>query len=334
MGLKLSAERVFGWTQLYLNLADWPDRIRECHRSGNRLRDELTFYLCFFSQAYSIRDWLRKQGVTTTQVIDAAIAGEPAMRMCRDICNRYKHYIITSPSIDAGWSIQRRLVNPFVGDDEWEWTIIADEHHLSLWDLMIRCIGFGRRSLLPMDWTLRLIGVREGTPVQVLPTKYHGILYRSRCEARWAVAFDKVGWNHRYEPESYRLPCGPYLPDFYLPDVDIFFEVKASHPTVKELRKAEQLCVASEKPVVISTGPPDPRRDEIDNDFIVFYPEMIDEEIIAFQYEGAFVSRRFSLHPSCSLHLGNLSYLGSLNDVGWREAFSAAANERFSVYAS
>jgi hypothetical protein len=128
------------------------------------------------------------------------------------------------------------------------------------------------------------------------------------------------------------LPCGPYLPDFYLPDGDVFFEVKASYPTLPELRKAEQLCVVSQQPIIISTGPPDPRRDEIENDLIVFYPEMIGDKIVAFEYEGAFVSGRFSFHSACSLHLGNLSYFGSLTDVGWREAFRIAANERFGVY--
>lgn len=70
------------------------------------------------------------------------------------------------------------------------------------------------------------------------------------------------------------------------------------------------------------------------DDEIVFFPEMIDDEMVAFQYEGAFVSGRFSCHPSCSLHLGNLSYLGSLTSVPWKDAFRAAANERFGIYAS
>jgi hypothetical protein len=169
--------------------------------------------------------------------------------------------------------------------------------------------------------------------LRAIPTRHNGLLFRSRCEARWAVVFDKIGWDYQYEPESYRLSCGPYLPDFYLPDADVFFEVKASYPTSDELRKAENLCVAREKPVVISTGPPNPQRDEIDNDLIVFYPEMIDDEITAFRYDGAFVSARFSFHPSCSLHLGNLSYLGSLTSMTWRGAFRAAANERFGIYA-
>lgn len=141
MGFKHSAEKFRGWTGLYLSLADWPDRIRECYKSPYRLRDELTFYLCFFSQAYSIRDWLVKQGVARSSDIDAAIRGDIAMQICRDICNRYKHYTLTSPSIDANWSIQRRAVDAFQGDD-WEWTVIADDKILSLWDLMVRCLSF------------------------------------------------------------------------------------------------------------------------------------------------------------------------------------------------
>lgn len=141
MGFPNSAEKVRGWSGLYLSLADWPDRIRECHSSPQRLRDELTFYLCFFSQAYSIRDWLVKQGVIKSNEVDAAIGRDVSMRICRDICNRYKHYTLSNPSIDGDWSIQRRVVNPFVSD-EWEWRVVADKQNTSLWELMIRCISF------------------------------------------------------------------------------------------------------------------------------------------------------------------------------------------------
>jgi hypothetical protein len=84
---------------------------------------------------------------------------------------------------------------------------------------------------------------------------------------------------------------------------------------------------------VISTGPPNPNRDELDEDLVVFYPEVIEDETIACEYGGAFVSRRFSFHPACSLHLGNLSYLGAHKEIGWKDAFLAAANERFGIYA-
>lgn len=141
MGYRLSAEKVQGWHRLYFSLADWPDRIRETHHSPNRSRDELTYYLCFFSQAYSVRDWLIKQRVMKSEELDSAVRATPAMQACRDICNRYKHFTISNPSLDAEWSIQRRLTSPF-HDNEWEWTIMAGEHQWPLWDLMIECIGF------------------------------------------------------------------------------------------------------------------------------------------------------------------------------------------------
>ena len=56
-------------------------------------------------------------------------------------------------------------------------------------------------------------------------------MFRSRLEARWAVFFDAMGIRYHYENEGYQvsLPNGEiirYLPDFYLPDYNMFAEVK------------------------------------------------------------------------------------------------------------
>jgi hypothetical protein len=63
-----------------------------------------------------------------------------------------------------------------------------------------------------------------------LPTYYKGITFRSRLEARWAIVFDELNIAWEYEPEPLSLDfCGSrinYLPDFYLPKVDCFVEVK------------------------------------------------------------------------------------------------------------
>lgn len=61
-----------------------------------------------------------------------------------------------------------------------------------------------------------------------LETFYNGYRFRSRLEARWAVFFDAAGLRYRYEPEGYRLSDGTaYLPDFFLPELNIFAEIKA-----------------------------------------------------------------------------------------------------------
>ena len=62
--------------------------------------------------------------------------------------------------------------------------------------------------------------------INAIPTRYKGIEFRSRTEARWAVFFDELGIEWQYEPEGYQLLSGWYLPDFWLPEIDAFLEVK------------------------------------------------------------------------------------------------------------
>lgn len=45
-----------------------------------------------------------------------------------------------------------------------------------------------------------------------IPTKYGGIQFRSRLEARWAAFFDILGWTWDYEP----IDCDGWIPDFVL----------------------------------------------------------------------------------------------------------------------
>ena len=46
--------------------------------------------------------------------------------------------------------------------------------------------------------------------IKAKPTKYNGILYRSRLEATWAAFFDLCGWSHHYEPFDLK----GWVPDF------------------------------------------------------------------------------------------------------------------------
>lgn len=63
--------------------------------------------------------------------------------------------------------------------------------------------------------------------IKAIETWYKGIKFRSRLEARWAVFFDACGIEYEYEPEGYEVNGEKYLPDFYLPGLDAFAEVKA-----------------------------------------------------------------------------------------------------------
>jgi len=63
--------------------------------------------------------------------------------------------------------------------------------------------------------------------MKVIETLYKGYLFRSRLEARWAVFFDELALKWEYEPEGFDLGnAGWYLPDFYLPNLGLYWEIK------------------------------------------------------------------------------------------------------------
>jgi hypothetical protein len=62
--------------------------------------------------------------------------------------------------------------------------------------------------------------------IQAIETHYHGYRFRSRLEARWAVALDHLGVRWEYEQQGYDLNGVRYLPDFWLPDQETFVEIK------------------------------------------------------------------------------------------------------------
>jgi nucleoside 2-deoxyribosyltransferase len=77
-----------------------------------------------------------------------------------------------------------------------------------------------------------MIGQLNIAPIE---TVYRGYRFRSRLEARWAVFFDAAEIEWQYEPEGYQLKTGYYLPDFWLPRLEAFVEVK---PTYEAYLKA------------------------------------------------------------------------------------------------
>lgn len=61
-----------------------------------------------------------------------------------------------------------------------------------------------------------------------IPSQYAGITFRSRLEARVAVLLDqlKIEWEYEYEPVHVPQMDAIYLPDFWLPNLRCYIEVK------------------------------------------------------------------------------------------------------------
>lgn len=90
--------------------------------------------------------------------------------------------------------------------------------------------------------------------INAIPTTYKGITFRSRTEARWAVFLDQLPIEWQYEAEGYQLQSGWYVPDFWLPDLDVFLEVK---PSFRDgIEKANELSATTGKSVYITDGGP------------------------------------------------------------------------------
>ncbi len=88
-----------------------------------------------------------------------------------------------------------------------------------------------------------------------IETIYKGFRFRSRIEARWATFYDSLGIEWEYEKEGYDLGNGIlYLPDFYIPHLDCFIEIKGEYPGQKDQDKISILAQESKKNVYVFTG--------------------------------------------------------------------------------
>ncbi len=60
--------------------------------------------------------------------------------------------------------------------------------------------------------------------IKSIPTKFMGVQFRSRLEAKWGAFFHLMGWNWQYEPRDFN----GWIPDFalYGGETHIYVEVK------------------------------------------------------------------------------------------------------------
>jgi hypothetical protein len=101
-------------------------------------------------------------------------------------------------------------------------------------------------------------GIVSALDPHPIETEYLGTKYRSRLEARWSVFFHHAQIQAWYEYEGFALPSGRYLPDFWLPELGCFFEVKPEVPLAgsREFKLAFELAESSGWRVYVSSGPP------------------------------------------------------------------------------
>lgn len=96
--------------------------------------------------------------------------------------------------------------------------------------------------------------------IKAIETEYNGYRFRSRLEARWAVFFDSVGIQYEYEPDGFEVVASDnevyrYLPDFYLPEFNVYVEIKPNLIKLEEELTKLSWCIDyGSTPISYSNG--------------------------------------------------------------------------------
>jgi len=117
------------------------------------------------------------------------------------------------------------------------------------------------------------------------PALYRGTVFRSTLEVRWAVYLDAVGLTWEYEPRCFDLEeLGRYLPDFWLPQVRSWAEVKPGTFSDEERARVVSLCRTTHQTVLLLDGRPEPCSYELvcpcadGSDHELYHPESVSSE--------------------------------------------------------
>lgn len=92
-----------------------------------------------------------------------------------------------------------------------------------------------------------------------IETEYRSVTFKSRMEAKWAMFFDSVGIEWKYEQARYLVPgVGRYTPDFSLRSgvKSALAEVKPEWPTGYEVHKCRSAAGQSGLAVAVLIGVP------------------------------------------------------------------------------
>lgn len=89
-----------------------------------------------------------------------------------------------------------------------------------------------------------------------LTTYFDGYRFRSRTEAKYGVTLKSLGLRYEFERQGFALEPGAFLPDFYLPDLPLWIEVKPFEPDLHQKALCESLAAESGTPAVILCGQP------------------------------------------------------------------------------
>lgn len=136
--------------------------------------------------------------------------------------------------------------------------------------------------------------------------EHKGWIMRSHTEFQWANVMDAARIGYLHEPERFDTRHGWYLPDFYLPKIGAYIEVKGVEPSQVEREKAEDVMISTGKVVVFVSGKPTPDRNGFSGCSAWF-----------------FWSAKLVRIPMCTF---SDVYIAELGESSWSEIISSTLN--------
>jgi len=115
----------------------------------------------------------------------------------------------------------------------------------------------GRIEGLPVE--LHKPAPYSGGDIKTKPTFYKGVWFDSRTEAKYALAWDLLGIRYKIEEEKYTDHEGRgFIPDFYLPDYQLWVEVASDRPEAqaRKIPRCHALADATSQAVLLTKGFP------------------------------------------------------------------------------
>lgn len=109
--------------------------------------------------------------------------------------------------------------------------------------------------------SLSLLATPHGENIMEFPEKNMQLnaKCRSALESQWARFFDALGIEYQFEPTVFTLLLGKtYTPDFYLPSIDTYLEIKPMPPCIDTMYKCAVLSAQSKKVVILGGYPTTP----------------------------------------------------------------------------
>jgi hypothetical protein len=85
-----------GWQSHLQRVERWHQRAKHALDPYNGVaeHDAIDFLYAFFQAAYHMRDWLQNSGAASQAQLDALMASNRCLKLCRDICNGSKHFAL------------------------------------------------------------------------------------------------------------------------------------------------------------------------------------------------------------------------------------------------